>query len=408
MMRRRLVTGVLLCLACGGEGGSGPQADDAAALRGRALAAGLAPLPSEPVRPIENPYLSDRVTLGHELFFDPILSGPMDVACSTCHLPRFAFADGRQFAAGAGADGLGPERSEPGPWPLRPMPRNSPALFNLGLYGRFGTVPSTNAMMFWSGGAFGLEDQVLNPIAADNELRGLAYPKFVAVDSVVARLRHVPAYVDRFAVAFPALFETWGRDADRLITVSTLRLALAAYIRELVTPRSPFDDFLNGDDAALDAAERRGLDLFIEKAGCSACHFGPVLSDFTPHVLGTLQRGLGRDTTPGDDLGWGEVGGTRYAFRTAPLRQVAETGPWFHAGTATSLEDVLRFKNEGGSRHPAVTQGMLDPAAKPLGLSESEIGDLVAFLRTLTDPLSVQGVLFQAPPAVPSGLPIPH
>ena len=393
--------------ACDGDGAADPGANETTALRTRSHAVGLSAMPAEPMRPIDNPYIAERVELGHLLFFDPILSGPRDVACSTCHLPRFAFTDGRQFPSGAGAEGLGPDRSDPDPWPLRLMPRNSPPVFNIGLYGRFGIAPAMNGMMFWSGSAFGLEDQVLLPITADNELRGMTYPKYVAVDSVVARLRATNGYVDRFADAFPALVASFGTDPDRLITPATLRLAVAAYIRELVTPRAPFDDFMNGNDAALGTAAMRGLDLFIGKAGCVRCHTGPVLSDFDLHVLGTLQRGLGRDTTPGDDLGWGEHGGGRYSFRTAPLRQIAETPPYFHAGTAETLADVLRFKNAGRSEHPNVGDADLDPAAGPLGLSDAEIADIIAFLQSLTDARTVQGALFLAPAAVPSGLEVP-
>lgn len=398
----------ILACACGGHDTAGPSGDESASLRTRAFDAGLSAMPAEPMRPVDNPYIAERVELGHLLFFDPVLSGPRDVACSTCHLPRFAFTDGRQFPSGAGAEGLGPERSDPGPWPLRLMPRNSPPVFNIGLYGRFGTAPAMNGMMFWSGSAFGLEDQVLLPITADNELRGMTYEKYVAVDSVVARLRATSGYVDRFAAGFPALVASFGVDPDRLITAATLRLAIAAYIRELVTPRAPFDDFMNGADDALGAAAKRGLDLFIGRAGCVRCHTGPVLSDFDLHVLGTLQRGLGRDTTPGDDLGWGEHGGRRYSFRTAPLRQIAETPPYFHAGTAEKLEDVLRFKNAGRSEHPNVADEDLDPAAGPLGLTDAEIADVIAFLRALTDAVTIEGPLFLAPGVVPSGLEVPR
>jgi cytochrome c peroxidase len=406
---RAMLPVVLAALAggCDGHGAAGPPADESSALRTRALSAGLSAMPTEPVRPVDNPFVAERVELGHRLFFDPILSGPRDVACSTCHLPRFAFTDGRQFPSGAGADGLGPDRSDPSPWPLRLMPRNSPPVFNIGLYGRFGTAPAMNGMMFWSGSAFGLEDQVLLPIAADNELRGMTYPKYVAVDSVVARLRATSGYVDRFADAFPSLVASFGTDSDRLITPSTLRLAIAAYIREMVTPRAPFDDFMKGNDDALGTAAKRGLDLFIGKAGCVRCHTGPVLSDFDLHVVGTLQRGLGRDTTPGDDLGWGEHGGRRYSFRTAPLRQIAETPPYFHAGTAETLEDVMRFKNAGRSEHANVSDADLDAAATPLGLSDTDIADVIAFLHALTDTVTVLGPLFQAPAAVPSGLEVP-
>jgi cytochrome c peroxidase len=224
---------------------------------------------------------------------------------------------------------------------------------------------------------------------------------------VVARLRATSGYVDRFADAFPSLVASFGTDSDRLITPSTLRLAIAAYIREMVTPRAPFDDFMKGNDDALGTAAKRGLDLFIGKAGCVRCHTGPVLSDFDLHVVGTLQRGLGRDTTPGDDLGWGEHGGRRYSFRTAPLRQIAETPPYFHAGTAETLEDVMRFKNAGRSEHANVSDADLDAAATPLGLSDTDIADVIAFLHALTDTVTVLGPLFQAPAAVPSGLEVP-
>ena len=394
---------VLVTAGCS-DGSTGPSSTSAD-LHARALAAGLAPMPTEPLRPLDNPYRAGNVALGHHLFFDPILSGPRDVACSTCHLPRFAFADGRQFPAGAGATGLGPQRTDPGPWPMRPMPRNSPPVFNVGLYGRFGTAPSVNGMIFWGGNAFGLEDQVLAPIAADNELRGVAYPKALAIDSVIGRLRSIPEYVTMFSEAFPKIVPA---APERLITATTVRRALAGYIRELVTPHAPLDAFLRGDEGALSTEQKAGLELFIGKAGCVRCHSGPTLSDFDLHVLGTLQVGLGRDTTPGDDLGWGEHGGKPYAFRTAPLRQVALTAPYFHAGSAETLDDVLEFKNAGISAHPRVSADQLDPAIHPLGLSSSELVQLRAFLHALTDTISVKGPLFDAPAGVPSGLVIPQ
>lgn len=396
----------LAAAACGDSPSAPP--DGAVDLRQQALAAGLSAASAEPVRPVENPYFLPKVELGHSLFFDPILSGPKDVACSTCHLPRLGFADGRQFPSGAGGEGLGLERSNPQPWPLRLMPRNSPTVFNVGLYGRFGTAPSVNALIFWGGNAFGLEDQVLNPITADNELRGLTYSKVHAIDSVLVRLRGVPGYVTAFADAYPAQAAQYGTDPLRLITPTTLRLALAAYLRELVTPRAPFDAFMLGDSAALDTEQQRGLALFIGKAGCVHCHSGSLLSDFDLHVIGARQAGIGRDTTPGDDLGWGEHGGVPYAFRTPPLRQVAETAPYFHAGTAETLEDVLAFKNAGLSEHDRVPASALDAAVKPLGLTADEMAALLAFLHSLTDRETTRGPLFQAPASIPSGLVIPQ
>lgn len=412
-IRRRTRGGAPLALvlaasvlgACTGDDGVRPQ--DEPSLREIALAAGLAPVPFEPVRPIDNPHVPARVELGHLLFFDPVLSGPKDVACSTCHLPRLAFGDGRQFPSGTGAHGLGPERTLPGPPPLREMPRNSPSMFNLGLFGRFGPEPSENAAIFWGANAFGIERQVLSPITADNELMGLTFDKAVARDSIIHRLRDLPEYVDRFAAAFPEVLASGPGTPERLVTTTTLRRALAAYLRELVTPRAPFDDFLRGDDDALSAEQRAGLAVFVGKGGCASCHTGPLLSDFTPHVLGTPQAGLGRDTTPGDDLGWGEMGGVPYAFRTPPLRQIAETAPYFHAGTYATLADVIEFKNRGESEYVRVPRSTLDPRVRPLGLSPAEMAQLVTFLGALTDTTTIKGALFHAPLAVPSGLTIP-
>lgn len=394
----------LIAMACADSTRTEPGTDSTADLRSRALAAGLAPMPREPPHPLDNQYDANRVELGHLLFFDPILSGPRDVACSTCHLPAFAFGDGRQFPSGAGATGLGPARTLPAPAPLREMPRNSPTVMNVGLFGRMSPTPSTTAAMFWGANAFGLEDQVLNPIAADNELRGLTYSKVDARDSVLVRLRAIPEYVERFSAAFPGMHAS---TPEQIVTTTTLRRAIAAYLRELVTPHAPLDEFLAGDDAALTDEQKAGLELFIGKAGCVACHTGPLLSDFTPHVLGAPQAGLGRDTTPGDDIGWGEHGGTPYAFRTPQLRQVALTAPYFHAGTAPTLQSVVRFKNRGASGYSRVSSTMLDRDVRPLGLSDDEIAAIVAFLGALTDNMSTRSPPFLAPERVPSGLPVP-
>lgn len=406
-MGRQLTLSLVFFVGACSPGARTESGSSELSLEEQALALGLEPLPLDPPRPAENPPSRARIDLGHKLFFDPILSGPQDVACSTCHLPRFGFTDGRQFGVGAGGSGLGPDRTLPEP-PLRQMPRNSPTVLNAGLYGRHGSSPTVNGMMFWGGTAFGLEDQVLNPLTADKEMRGLAYGKVQALDSVLVRLRGIPEYVDLFSAAYPDVAAVHGDDVTRLITATTLRRAIASYVRELVTPDSPFDRALRGDASALTSDQRAGLALFIGEAGCVDCHTGPLLSDFSQHVLGTAQQGMGRDTTPGDDVGWGEAGGVPYAFRTPPLRQVELTAPYFHAGTAETLEDVLRFKRRGTSDNPRVDGSSLDPLVHRLALTDREVEQLVAFLHSLTDHTSIEDPLFLAPKRVPSGRTIPR
>lgn len=169
---------------------------------------------------------------------------------------------------------------------------------------------------------------------------------------------------------------------------------------------APFDRFALGDDSALDAAQRRGLQLFIGKAGCISCHLGQGFTDNLYHSVG-----VGQDAphAPSEDLGRFtgleefnkpsfapfRVGPSRPSteadkgrFRTKSLRQVAETAPYFHAGQLASLSDVVWFYNQGGAGQGA---GTPDPLMVPLHLTDAEQADLVAFLGALTgkpvDPL---------------------
>jgi hypothetical protein len=228
---------VIVVLLAGGACGEAERPDAPSSeltLREQAVAVGLEPIVGDPPRPGENPLNPERVELGHLLFFDPVMSGPGDVACSTCHLPRLGFADGRQFGVGAGGMELGPDRMLPEP-PLRQMPRNSPTVLNAGLFGRGGTTPSVNGMMFWAGTAFGIEDQVLNPLTSDKEMRGLTFPKLIALDSVLARLREIPEYVDLFTAAYPEVAAVHGDNLDR----SSPRRVRSTGISEVTTTRSP-------------------------------------------------------------------------------------------------------------------------------------------------------------------------
>lgn len=398
---------VLALSACDGATEPlGPDPDDELRTRFDLRALGPTPYPADG-RPS-----AARVALGRSLFFDPILSGEMDVACATCHHPSFGFADGRSFSVGAGGVGLGPDRRPTGSrltgLPIGLVPRNSPTVLNAAFNADETGAPSDRGLQFWDGRTLGLEEQAREPIMSRTEMAGDAYPPEVARDSVVARLRAIPEYVRLFREAFPG--EQSAADDAAIVSMDTYGRAIAAYERELVTRETAFDAFARGDDGALDDQQKQGLELFFTTARCASCHSGPMFSDYRFHVLGIPQTGDGKDMIPGDDTGREEHTldpADRYAFRTPTLRNVELTAPYMHDGVFATLEEVVRFYNDGARpRHPAVGDEALDPDVRePLGLTDGEMAALVAFLQGLTDPgRTLEPDLLVVPPSVPSGL----
>jgi cytochrome c peroxidase len=348
-----------------------------------------------------------REELGRLLFWDPILSGHQDVACATCHHPDFAYADGRALSLGAGAVGLGPARVQRLPG-IPVVRRNSPTILNTVFNGvderrgrrgvRLTDVDPGRAPMFWDNRVTGLEAQALEPLKSLEEMRGTAYSEAEALDVVVARLNAVPAYVQQFREAFG----TGGP-----ITATQIGQAIAAFERTLVAMNSPYDRYLAGESTALTAQQRRGLELFDE-VGCDRCHEGPMFSDYDLRAEGVREH---------PDLAEADAGDGRFRFRTPSLRNVALTAPYMHNGVLETLEDVLRFYDRGRSENPNVEdrrgdrrRAQDDRAAGPRvdrrfqrldDMSEQEQGDIVAFMRALTDERFDRTI----PRSVPSGLP---
>ena len=390
---------------------------------------GLEPLPPIPY-PQNNLYNPDRVELGRLLFFDPLLSGEMDTSCGTCHLPDQGMADGRQLAAGTSGKGLGPDRvlgysAVTGDTVISEA-RHTMTIFNTAYNGDESGLPSAErGFMLWDGKDRGLEGQALRPIIVRVELRGDAYPREMAVDSVLNRIRANPEYVALFSQAFPAEADSVARQIPRLdcfwdptplqsvVTRSPLSRALSAFERELVTDDTPYDRYVDGDDDALSPSQKRGLELFHTKAACAACHSGPFFTDSSFRVQGVEQIGpgqtfastqLGTPTPSGKDRGRFVTSGNpndMFAFRVTTLRQIAETAPYMHDGALETLEDVIEFYDRGGGDEPTVDPEQLDPHLVPLGLSDDEKADLLAFMHALTDTT----ILVEAPQRVPSGLP---
>lgn len=411
-----LLLSALSMTGCGddGENPSSSQED----LRTRFQLAALTSAPFPP----DNARRQERISLGQLLFFDPILSGERDVSCGTCHHPDFAFADRRQFGAGVSGTGLGPSRllsvSAVSGQPVALEPRNTPTILNAACNADEHGLMSHDGLQFWDGRVKGLEAQASKPISSRVEMRGDAYPGTdeeaanAALDSVLNRLRSVPEYVQRFRVAFPDESRQFdGGLRDHIIDSTTYVRAIAAYERELVTNNSPYDRYVRGDDHAMNTVQLKGLELFFTKGKCVACHSGPMFSDFRFIVQGVPQEGEGKSIIPGDDVGREENTLNqldRYAFRTPTLRNVELTPPYMHDGVFGTLEEVMRFYNDGAHpRHPAVTDAMLDPDLRdPLGLTNDELNAIIEFMRALTDPgVALDPMLLTVPNRVPSGLP---
>lgn len=414
---------------------------------------GLTPLP-ELTYPQYNPYVPARILLGQLLFFDPILGGESapwvkraagydpyryrasDMACASCHHPQFAFADGRALSAGVGTAGdgtaLGPARQDDGRsvvsgQPILQEPRNAPTVLNTAFNGKDSPEPTSESFQFLDGRvSLGLEVQAQEPITDRVEMAGDAYGRDVLGDALTAddirdsltvRIRQIPGYVTLFRDAYPDEINT-AED----IQITHVTKALAAYQRELITPGSRYDRFVSGDFNALNVTEQRGFELFFTKALCGDCHHGPMLSDFQFHVQGAADAyppGFpGKDDT-GKDFGRfhadpEEFAGERYAFRTLTLRMIDRTAPYFHSGSAATLQDVVAFYNRGGQGSTDVTDEELaaagavrHPSIQPLALTDDEASALVAFLRTLGAPVAPgpgDADLTLPPQRVPSGL----
>lgn len=287
--------------------------------------------------PAENPVTAAKVTLGRQLFFDPLLSADGTISCAACHRPERAFADDVPFSPGVHG---------------RVGTRNAPSIVNTAYSRHF----------LWDGRSTTLEEQVLLPI--ENELE-----MGTTIDEVLSRLRRSRAYRARFDVAFGG-----GPTAERLSH------ALASFVRTLRFADSPADRFRAGEEGALPAQARRGFMLFVGKARCATCHVGAMLSDQRFHNTGVAWR----DGRLGD-AGRAVVTGAREdsgAFKTPSLRNVALTSPYMHDGSIPTLEGVVEFYDRGGVQNP-----FLSADISALRLTGEERADLIAFLRSLTSPL---------------------
>jgi cytochrome c peroxidase len=340
------------------------------------------PLPRVPE---DNPMSEAKVELGRHLFYDTRLSVNETTSCATCHKQELAFTDGKTTAEGATGD---------------IHPRNSMALVN---------VAYASALNWANPVTTSLEQQAMVPLFNEDPVE-LGWVG--RVDEILGRLRADERYPAMFEAAFP--------DADgELVSLDHVVKAISAFERTLISGNSPFDQYMyGGDDDALSASAKRGMELFFsERLECFHCHGGFNFSDSNDHENTVFREvafhnnGLYNIDDTGnypegnqglyDSTGRAE---DRGRFRAPTLRNIALTAPYMHDGSIATLEEIVdhyaaggRFVTDGpyfgdGRDHPNKSQfvsGFL--------ITDEEKADLVAFLESLTDETFINDPRFGDP-----------
>ena len=349
----------------------------ASGLSGSSPPLGLPPIPQS----VDNPQTEEKITLGEKLFNDKRFSSTGEVSCATCHDAEKVFTDS-PLSVSEGINKL-------------TGTRNSPTVVNSVYF----------KTMFWDGRSPSLEDQALHPFVNPVEM-GLKNH-----DPILEIVRSDAGYVKAFKAVF-------GKSGDEISMVEVTK-AIAAFERTQVTGNSPFDRwFYGGEEDAITPVQKRGFNLFVNKGRCVSCHvIEQTQALFTDNRFHNIGVGINhiQDEVPGlagaflkakatasevdvavltdkrtselgrfvvtkgfDDLG---------AFKTPTLRNIAVTAPYMHDGSLETLRDTVQHYNNGGvTDEDDPVNDFLSGGIRPLGLSDAEIDDLVAFMESLTSP----------------------
>src|SRR5262245_27109762 len=291
------------------------------------------PLPRDMGSP-ESPTTPGRVALGHALFFDPRWTAQGNVSCATCHQPAL-------YGTDALAKSIGVQH--------RTHPRHAPTVLNAAL----------NCTQHWWGDRDNVEDQ------AKQALVGTFSSGHRDYAAVTTRVKAIAGYHTLFQQAFPGEAEP--------ITAENIGRAIGAYERTLTTP-APFDAFLRGEETALSAGARAGLQRFISR-GCAACHNGVGIGGHKFEKFGVMEEYW--QATGSTVIDKGRFGLTKnpadlYVFKVPSLRNVAMTPPYFHDGSVGTLEEAVKVMGR-------VQLGRT--------LTDEQVGNIVAFLESLTGKL---------------------
>lgn len=290
----------------------------------------FAVLPTKAENP-ENTTSVSKVELGQALYFDNRLSKDQTQSCNTCHDLQNYGVDSKPVSDGDDGKSKGT--------------RNSPTTLNAAFH----------VSQFWDGRAKDVEEQAGMPVTNPVEMN------IPSEEFLVKRLSKVPFYKEMFAAAYP--------DEKNPINYKNIRLAIASFERELITP-SNFDKYLAGDDKALSKDEKEGLDTFI-KQGCITCHSGallggnmmqkfPIIGKYEDYLSGTVDMGRYEETKKDMD---------KFMFKVPSLRNIAKTGPYMHDGSFTDLGATVKIMGK---------------AELNKDLTDAQVKSIVTFLGSLT------------------------
>ncbi len=311
----------------------------------------LQALPEKPPVAADNPMTPDKIELGKQLFFDPRLSSNGAISCNSCHNVMAGGGDGRPSSIGV--DGQVGERKAPTVW-------NSAFM----------------SAQFWDGRAPSLEaqikGQILNPIEMGMQSEA----------QVVERIKSIPGYRKQFE-------EVFG-----VVSFENIANAIATYERTLITPNSPFDRFIKGDDNAMSEQARRGM-MLVEEVGCVACHQGVIFAGpslplgqgfFQKFPTFTDNEYVEKYDLMADKGRFGVTGeeSDKHMFKVQTWRNVALTAPYFHNGSVWTLDEAVRVMARTQLNHI---------------LSDAQVADIVAFLESLTGEFPEQSLPVLPPTA---------
>lgn len=370
----------------------------------------------------KNLLTEDRVALGKLLFFETGFAmgavkqeGMGTYSCATCHIPEAGFRPGSFQGVADGGEGFGINgedrrrhsayvESELDVQSARPL-----SLANVAF------VKNT----FWNGqfGSRGVNEdtQEVWDLREDTERNHLGFEaietqNFDGIEAhrytITPELIIEYGYKEYFDKAYPDMEESlrYSNHAGSL--------ALSTYIRTILTNKAPFQDWLKGENAALNADQKRGAILFFGKANCSNCHYEENLGSLEFHALGVkdMDQIPSFNTSANDRRNFGRGGFTlkeedNYKFKVPGIYNVGDAPFYFHGASKRSLEELIDYKNEAVSENERVNQSRLSTKFLPLGLSDEEKSQLLAFLNEgLRDPEMSR----YAPEALLSGFCFPN